>query len=263
MVTRIFKKVIFFFPEFLFTLLILFAPHALFSQMPMITDDTGTQGRGCFQAELSNGMGINNEHRCSEKITEIAPVLTYGISGKVDLVFCAPYIFQEILQDSVSNRVNGFSDISFETKYTFLKKDLISLAIKPGLSVPTGNHSYGLGSGKFSASLFIITSLNFKKLALHSNIGYLQNANRHGEAFNIWHFSCAGDYPVYDKLHVVLNTGLERNPDKAIDIPPAFGLAGLYFFITPDFEFSAGYKSGFTEPETNHAFLFGLTLRIN
>lgn len=261
-VTRNCKKVISWAVK-VFSLLLLLYSHGLYSQMPLITDDTGTQGRGVFQFELSNGMGINNEHRCNEKITEIAPVLTYGISEQVDIVFCTPYIFQEITQDSLSNRVNGFSDFSFETKYTFLKKDLISLAIKPGLSVPTGKHSDGLGSGKFSASMFIIASLNFKKLALHSNIGYLQNANRHGEAYNIWHFSCAGDYPLYDKLHMVLNTGIERNPDKSTDLPPAFGLAGLYYFVTPDFELSAGYKSGFTEPETNHSLLFGLTLRIN
>ncbi|MDD3877173.1 MAG: transporter [Bacteroidales bacterium] len=155
-----------------------------------------------------------------------------------------------------------FPDFNVEMKYTFINSGKISFAIKPGLLIPTGNWHKGLGCGLFSASFFLVNTLNFSPIMVHTNLGYLHNANRHGDALNIWHISTGGDWAVKEKFHFVANTGLEKNPDKSDDEMPAFALAGLYYLITPDCELAAGCKTGITRPESDFSVILGFTFRL-
>ncbi len=62
--------------------------------IPLITDDTGTQGKGNFQLEIlgeydhDKGEGIRGE---TEGVTAS---LLYGILDPVDIVFSVPYAFR-------------------------------------------------------------------------------------------------------------------------------------------------------------------------
>ncbi|OPZ96645.1 MAG: hypothetical protein BWY70_01706 [Bacteroidetes bacterium ADurb.Bin408] len=136
------------------------------------------------------------------------------------------------------------------------------MAIKPGLLIPTGNWRKGLGCGRLSASLFLVNTLNFSRVMLHTNLGFLHNANRHGDALNIWHASLGGDVALDGRFHLVLNTGIEKNPDSDDPVMPAFALAGMYILITPDCELAAGYKTGITRPESDHSVIIGFTFRL-
>ncbi|MDD3877174.1 MAG: hypothetical protein PHT69_11165 [Bacteroidales bacterium] len=88
---------------------VIFMPVTTYCQLPLLSDDTGTQGKGLFQFELSNGLDYNSEHRCNEKTTEIAPVFTYGLHDKVDVVLCTPYLFTEVHEDTLTTAAHGFS----------------------------------------------------------------------------------------------------------------------------------------------------------
>lgn len=241
---------------------LLLIPFFTKAQLPLITDNTGTQDAGNGQIELSNGLGYHNEHRCTETYSEFSGVFTYGISSKTDIVLGIPFTNISSVSDSLLTKTAGFSDISIEVKYRFFTFDKTSFAVKPGLSAPTGNYNEGLGAGKFSGSLYILSTIGFTSFAINGNIGYLQNNNRCGSARNIWHASVSADYCASDKLHLVFNTGLEKNPDVTDKTLPAFGLLGFYYFLNENFEIGAAYKNGLTPAETKHAFTYSLTVRF-
>ena len=53
----------------------------------------------------------------------------------------------------------------------------LSLAIKPGLTLPTGDDEKGLGTGKATYRLFFIASQEMDPWAFHLNLGYIRNEN--------------------------------------------------------------------------------------
>ena len=242
--------------------LIFITTTSAFDQMPFITDDAGTQGIWNHQLEISYGNDFDNTHRCTNSTVELAPVYTVGVAERIDVVIGYPFVFINEFEDSSVSRISGFSDVGMEVKWRFMEHDKWSLAIKPGLSLPTGNSALGLGNGKLGYSGFLISTMNFGKLGINSNAGYIRNENRHGDAKNIWHASAGFDFAATDILHFAFNGGAEKNPDVNSDIPCAFGLIGLYYFLSDDNELALGYKCGLTEAECDHSFIVGLTLRF-
>lgn len=255
MITKIIRR-------FIITSFFLLIGPAAMCQLPLITDNAGTVGNKVGQLELGVGMGFQNEHRCIENETEIAPVFTFGVLDKLDVVLGFPFVFATVEEDSLLNRTSGFSDLSLEVKYNFYSARRCALAFKPGVSFPTGDAGRGLGSGKVSASAFLISSFNLRPVAINVNAGYLLNANRHGESMHIWHASLAADWNVRGNAHIVMNGGVERNPEAGSSRLPAFAMLGMYYLLTDDCELSVGYKSGLKTPEMDHGFVYGLTLRF-
>jgi len=245
-----------------FIFLLIYLPIISRAQLPCISDNTGTQGKSNAQIELYYGMGFHNEHRCIENSTEILPVFTYGLRDKVDVVVAYPFLFSKIQNDTSVTNIRGFSDAGVEFKYCFFEKDILSLAIKPGISIPTGKYQLGMGSGKVSGSAFFIASLNLSALFINGNLGYMRNSNKCGDALDIWHLSLDADYSIKEDFHLIANTGIEKNPDKSEKLYPVFGLIGVYYCLGENFEISTGYKKGLTSAETNHAFIYGLTFRF-
>jgi len=236
--------------------------HISSAQLPFNTDNAGTVGQWKKQIEVSYGIGFDNGHRCTRNDIEISPVLTIGVHDKVDVVIGYPYVFVAEIEDSAISRISGFSDIGLEVKYRFLDFKKFSMAIKPGVSIPTGNYKLGIGNGKFSYSAFLVSTFTFKRIFIHSNFGYIRNENKCGDAKDIWHISVGFDYEANANIHLVLNSGIEKNPDISSKIPPVFGIFGLYYCINGNVEFALGYKYGCTEPETDHSFILGTTFRF-
>jgi len=233
-----------------------------FGQLPFITDNAGIMGKWNKQLEMSYGVGFDNSHRCTNNSVEISPVFTLGITSKIDIVVGYPFVFSSKIEDSVISRVAGFSDIGIEVKYSFLDYKFLHLTIKPGLSIPTGNYKFGLGNGKIGYSAFFISTFTFKRFNINSNLGYIRNDNRCGDAQDIWHVSAGFDYDIKNNAHIVLNSGIEKNPDVSSKTPPIFTILGLYYCLNENSEIALGYKFGCTKPETDHSFIVGTTFRF-
>lgn len=238
-----------------------FLYNGAFAAHPLITDDTGTQGKGKFQLELNSEYGIDSENGTKTKTFEIAPILSYGLTENIDVVLGVPY--QRIKnEDVVDTKASGISDTSIEVKWRFFEKDGLSFAIKPGISIPTGDEEKGLGSGKVSYSAFFITTKEIKPLNLHLNLGYVRNENKVDERKDIFHASLAGEYELTEKLKIVANIGTESNTDSASKTYPSFALAGIIYSITENISVDAGYKYGLNKPETDNTYLVGLAIRF-
>lgn len=239
---------------------------------PLITDDTGTQGKGKFQMEINSEFAYDKE--TEEGITvketggEIAAILSYGITENIDIVFGIPYQWFKVKEEGdVIAKEDGISDVSLEMKWRFYEKDGLSLALKPGITLPTGDENKGLGNGKASYGIVFITTKEIEPWAFHLNLGYTHNeyklqADKDANRKGIWHVSLASEVEVIKDLKAVANIGMERNPDKTSNTHPAFILGGLIYSISENIDIDVGVKAGLNKPETDLTFLAGIALRF-
>ncbi len=234
---------------------------------PLITDDTGTQGKEKFQIEVSGQYDSDKETVNGASLestgSQIVTTLSYGIIENADLVLSLPYQWGKGKEDGVTVcDEKGISDTTFEVKLRFYEKDGLSLALKPGMRIPTGNDEKGLGAGKTGYHAFLIGSKEAAPWVFHVNVGYIVNENKADEEKNIWHASFATTYEVIKNLKVVGNVGIERNPDKAADNDPAFFLGGVIYAISESFDIDFGVKYGLTAPETDWSVMVGTAFRF-
>jgi len=246
---------------------VLFVPAAVWAAHPLITDDSGTQGKGKFQLEVNGQYDSDKETvgGVSVKSTgeQAGSTLSYGVIDNADLVLNVPYVWGKVTEDGVSvYDENGLSDISFEVKWRFFEKDGLSLGLKPGISFPTGNDEKGLGTGKTGYHIFLIGSKEAAPWAFHANLGYMRNENKADEEKNLWHASLATTYEVVKDLKLVGNIGMERNADKAADNDPAFLIAGAIYSVAENIDLDAGVKYGLSSSETDVSFMVGAAFRF-
>jgi len=228
---------------------------------PLITDDTGTQGKGRFQLEVNGEYGHDKEDGVTTKTTQVAAALSYGVTESVDIVLGIPYQYIRTKDSGTVTNEKGISDIGIELKWRFYEADGLSLALKPGLTLPTGDEEKGLGSGRATYHLFFITTKEIKPWAFHLNLGYNRNENKVDERKDIWHVSIASIVEVIKDIRLVTNIGAERNPDKSSNTHPAFIIGGLIYSISENLDIDFGIKAGLNKPETDYSVLAGITLR--
>ncbi len=233
-----------------------------FAMHPLITDDTGTQGKGRFQLEVNGEYGHDKDSGITTKTIQLASTLTYGVIDPLDVILGIPYQRNRMEETGSVTKRDGISDISLEMKWRFYEKDGLSFALKPGITFPTGDEEKGLGSGRVTYHLFFIGTKEMKPWAFHLNLGYIRNENKLDENENLWHASVASTVEVIKDLKVVGNIGIESNTERNAAVHPAFILGGLVYSISENFDIDFGVKGGITKPETDYSFLAGITWRF-
>lgn len=235
---------------------------AAFASHPLITDDAGTMGTGKAQLELNGEYGHDKKDGIITTTTEGAAALTYGITDSMDFVVGLPYLhFREKDAEAILSE-HGLSDTLVEMKWGFYENNGLSLALKPGLTLPTGDDGKGLSSGKATYSLFFITSKAMDPWAVHLNLGYVGNENTIEEKQDLWHASLASTVALTEQFTAVVNLGVESNPDPLAGADPVFLLAGFIYTLSDNFDLDCGIKYGFNNSETDYTVLAGITWKF-
>lgn len=230
--------------------------------IPLITDDTGTQGKGRFQVEIFGEYGHDNQDTVTNDNADLALTITYAISSPVDLILSIPYQSWQTGDSDSEVRGNGLSDLSIETKWRFYDRRGLSFALKPGFTIPTGDEEEDLGSGKTNYYLYFIASNEMGPWALHFNLAYIRNNNWEDDRNVIWHASLASTVDVWKNVKLAGDMGIETNPDRSWANPPAYILCGLIYAPWESFEIGLGLKGGLTETEPDIAVRGGITWRF-
>ncbi len=243
-------------------LLVLFFSGICFAAHPLVTDDTGTQGKGKFQVELNYEFDREHTDGVRENLHDISTVVSFGIIDSLDFVVGLPYQFISTKERGVKTDEDGIADMSLELKWRFFECEGLSLALKPGLSIPTGDDDKALGAGKVGGGIQFIATQEIDPFAIHFNAGYGRNETTVEEETDIWNVSLAAEVEAAKWLRVVGNVGAERNTDTEDDTPAVFILGGVIIPITENLDIDFGVKGGLTEPEADYALLAGLAFRF-
>lgn len=242
-----------------------------FAAHPLATDDAGTTGMMKFQLETSTEIGWDKESG-NGSVTKsnsqtLNAALTAGLLDSVDLVVCAPYTFQQIKTDGILVRDNsGFGDVTLAVKWRFLELGPVSMAVKPAVTLPSGNRNRDLGVGRPAYSGTLITTVEFKPVAIHANAGYSNqlylDRDKDGSRQDLWSFSLAGAVEVMKGLQLVAAVGMATNPDKANSTMPAFITGGTIYSVNDHLDLDLGLKGGLNAPEVDLALLAGITIKF-
>lgn len=258
----------------LFAGMALFCTTQAFASMPLITDDTGTQGKGHYQIELGAASLRDRDNvdgiALRQTGEEASAILSCGLADRIDLVAALPWSWHRIEEEgAASSDKNGAGDLSLQLKWRFFEAEngRVSFALKPGVTLPTGNENLGLGNGMVSGNVMLIATHFAKLLSMHLNLGYTRNdyrleSDRIASRRDIWHASLAGDLSVAEHLRAVADIGLDTNPAKGEKSDPAYLLGGLIYKAADNVDLDVGIKSGLTEAETDTALLAGVTMRF-
>lgn len=254
-----------YFSAFFLTILITMFFYSLSVEAahPLITDDAGTVGKGKAELELNFEYSSHKDGGVKENVTDLGIALTYGVMDNLDFIIALPYQRIKIKAEGETFIENGISDISLELKWLFYEsKDFVSLALKPVITLPTGDEDKGLGNGRATYGLYFIASKEIEPLSLHLNLGYIRNENKFNDRKDIWHISLASELEVMKELKLVANIGMERNTDRESNTDPAFILGGLIYSISKNIDIDFGVKAGLNKAEVDYAVLAGLIYKF-
>jgi len=231
-----------------------------FAAYPLITDDTGTQGKGNWQIEL-NGEYEYDKNEIKSWTKEIDTVISYGFIDKADLVLTVPYLFLKEKQNGILTLdENGISDISLELKYRFYEKGGLSFALKPGISFPTGDENKGLGAGETTYGILFITTKEFKKGIVHFNLGYTRDESTTRK--NLYHLSIGCEIPANKGLRFVGDLSGDSNPDEEDDTPVLVGIMGLIYSPKENLDIAFGIQVGLNNVSPGFSILSGIAIRF-
>jgi len=249
---------------FTLILVLLFATRPALAAHPLVTDDVGTQGKGKSQLEFTGeyvreeDTGINTQTVTFPTV----PVLSYGLTDRTDIVFGASYQYQWGDHDGETGAIGGMTDTTVELKHRFFEGNGFSFALKPGMTIPTGNESKGFGAGRMTYHLFFIASKERRPWAFHLNLGYLRNENSVNERRNLWHASVAGALDLTNRLKLVGDIGIDRDPDRGTSALSRFALGGLIYSISEKLDVDIGLKLSAHGGTREYSIPLGITLRF-
>ncbi len=242
---------------------VLCRPAPLFAAHPLITEDTGTQGRGYFQLELTAEHAYEEEDGAREATVRTSAVLTYGALDNLDVLLTLPY--RRISSEAAdgSRTVNqGRADVGLDIKWRFYQQGNLSVALKPGLTLPTGDETKNLGTGKSTRSLYLVTSYDAAPWEYHLHLGYLWNRNVLDQHESQRHISAAAGRKLGESLKLVADYGTDTPTSKASSLNTEFFILGAIYNLRKDLDLDFGAKWGLTPPETDFTWLGGITFRF-
>jgi hypothetical protein len=228
---------------------------------PLLTEDTGTQGEGKFQLELMVDKTRDHPPRARVRELQTAAVLSYGLLDNADLQLGLPYLRQHSHDALGRHAGKGPLDASLDLKWRFLEREALSLAFKPGITLPTGDEGRGFGSGRATWGGLLVLSYEPGPLAFHSHLGYRRNNNAADQRSGLSHLSAALTYKATERLKLVADFSADTNPDRADRGTLRYRILGLIYSPTPAFDLDAGLKHGHGRAATDHAILVGATFR--
>lgn len=225
---------------------------------PLITEDTGTQGKGAVQVELEASLEQDRIAETRKRLIEPEVVLTYGLLDHVDLFIALPYLFKREEEGAVRTQDSGVFDTVVGFKWRFFEQDGYSLAIRPALQLPTGNDSRGLGLGRANLLMPLIFTRQWQHTAMHVQAVYLGNQNTQGERKHLWRTSIAVEHELHEGWKLVADLAVDRNSQPGANQNPTVLLVGAVLPVSGA-ELSLGYQRGLNKAAPDHKALLGLT----
>jgi hypothetical protein len=244
----------------LITAALLFASAARAAH-PLITEDAFTLGEGVTQLEIGFEHARLDQSDVEGRVNEARLGLSHGVREDLDLLLSMPYLDTRELSADRVERTHGLADVSLEVKWRFWEGDLAMVALKPGLTVPSGNFRKGLGTGQVVPSLFLVSTSEHEAWIWNIHVGYLRNENRVDERRNLFHISGSMVYRMNPQLQWALDFSADSNVDEDNGTFPAVALAAVIYSPTARLDLDLGMKEGLNSAADAYGVLAGVTFR--
>jgi hypothetical protein len=221
---------------------------------PMLSEDTGTQGR--HNAEFELGYAWTQQDGSSGFLLQ--PQLSYGTSATLDLIIQPSWTF---VDSPGLPAQKGLGDTNLDFKWRFYGAAPWSMGVRAGLQVPTAHDDLGLPHHKVSPHALLVLTADFAPLSLDANLGYSRVPPDLGARANQVHFSAAATYAANERLFFIVDTAIDSSPDSTRNKPPAVALFGMIYTARPGLDVDIGYRGRLNCGAPLRQWLLGVTYR--
>lgn len=245
----------------------LIAPQAGALQ-PLITDDTGTQGQGGHQLELTFNRIRSDTANGLSRTRSFPLVYTYGATDTLD--FYASVTRQRVTVTAPAE--SGWSNNVLGAKWRFYENETgkLSLALKPELRLPVSasEETRGLGHGGYSHGTALLLTREMESGAWLANLAvdhfsYKDPATSAGERRTRYRVSAARIVELDDRWKLTVDAGVLTHPERAARNRMGYVQAGSIYTHDKDTEIALGLmrQDGDRAARTTQLTL-GLTVRF-
>lgn len=227
-----------------FTLLLACA-HAQAAQ-PLLTDDTGTQGRSGNQFEFAANEDKEKSSGTTTTKRTLPLVYTRGLGDTVDIFAQANHVAVSVSPPPAS--ASGGGNPSFGLKWRFYDNEdsKTSLGIKPEIRLPVtrGGERDDLGHGRTSYTLTGILTQEVFFGAIHANIvtsrdNFRDTATNPNESTT--RISVAPVWDVADQWKLALDVGTANSRAGGVSTRSGFVELGTIFSPNKNLDFALGF----------------------
>jgi hypothetical protein len=218
------------------------------------TEDPGTVPRLNLQVEVTgeyhHTTGNGNE-------SDLGISLTTGLLSNLDFALGAGYA---ILAPEEGSTDKGFGDLELAAKWYFVeeKESLPGLALKVGVTLPTGDDEKGLGSGGSDTSANLIAGKAVGPVNLYLNLGCTRiDEAAEGEKKYVSSASLAGAWDIAESWAFVGEV-LYESPGADGEDPPVAVTAGLVWEIVDNCSIDVGARAALTDTAPDWCILAGV-----
>lgn len=225
---------------------------------PLITDDTGTQGSGHWQFEANTDHTRTRDAGVTAWEREANLALTRGVTETLDLAVNLPWLHTSATGEASRS---GIGDTTLLAKWRFYDNDAgWTLGLRPEITLPTGSEGKGLGNGRATAALTLLSSLERGDWTWLANAGYAYNANKVGDRKRLWAVSTALLYNLGERWTLAADIGASRAATPGAS-SEKYGLIGAIYHIGDDTDLDIGWRRSLGGAPVAHTVGVGLTLR--
>jgi len=228
---------------------------------PLVTEDTGTQGKHKFQLEVNAELSRDRPGGMLVKGLQPAAVLTYGLLDNLDVQLGRPYLRQVADPGGANDVVKGGLDTSLDLKWRFFEDGDLSIGLKPGITFATGDERRGLGAGKSTWGSLVIVSWERERFGIHAHAGWRRNSNSVGQRERITQLAAATVIKASENSRLIIDLSRTTNPDRAGDASIRYLTLGLIHSPRKNLDLDVGWRRASGAAALDRAFMFGATLR--
>ncbi|MBS0306197.1 MAG: transporter [Proteobacteria bacterium] len=240
-------------------LLVLGAPaHDARAAHPLVSDDTGTQGAGHWQFEANTDHTRVRDDGVTVRVREYNVTLTRGMTETLDVAVNAPWL-QTSASGASTERGAGDATVLAKWRY-FDDGNGWTLGLRPEFTLPTGSERKGLGNGRATASLTLLSHVERGAWTWLVNAGATYNDNKAGERKQLWAASTAVLYALGASWTLAADIGVARaaEPGAANE---KYGLVGLIYHHGDDVDLDIVWRRTKGDGPAARMLGVGLTLR--
>jgi Putative MetA-pathway of phenol degradation len=235
------------------------SPFAIHAAHPLVTDDTGTVGRGTYQLELG-AASARDRDVSRQRDSEYTAQLAYGARDDLELSTQMPSTRRRTDAAGVASSVRGVGDAALAAKWRFHENGATSLAFKPQLSLPTGDERDGLGRGRTAYGFDVILGIAAEPWNVDFQLGYFRNRNDIGERRDLRSASVAVVRDVSGRARMALDVGVSTNAEPGKGTDPAFAIVAWMYDVNPAVTVDVGYHKALTRIDLDRTAIIGITI---
>ncbi|HUI61640.1 MAG TPA: transporter [Steroidobacteraceae bacterium] len=227
---------------------------AAFAGHPMLSEDTGTQGRDNVELEL----GYDWSRQAGDHSFLFQPQLSWGASTTLDLIVQPSWI----IDHAKGGTARGSGDTNLDAKWRFYGSAPWSLGIRAGVSAPTARDDLGLQHDRFLPHAMLVATGDFTPFTLDANLGYGRAPADASQRGDLYHFSAAVTVESGQRLFFILDTSVDSNPDRdAGKTFAAVTLLGIIYTVRPGLDVDVGFRGRLNGTGPAQQWLVGITFR--